>query len=126
MLKPTIVMFTMLTACALDTDDPTSTRSSATTTDCQCHDDCDCECPPPPPEPGPSCTDNGVLVDLDSAPANVDDDDGKVTYCHATSSATNPYVVITTSVNACFAHTTHEHLMKGGHLDIFPTGGCAD
>lgn len=75
---------------------------------------------------GPTCqTKNGVVV-LDQAPANVDDTDRKVTFCHATSSASNPFVVITTSIKACKAHEQHSKLPKGGVHDVFPTGGCAD
>lgn len=79
------------------------------------------------PEPeGPTCATANGTVDLDSAPANVNDSDGKVTFCHATSSAVNPFVVITTSVKACKAHEEHTKLPKGGERDVFPTGGCAD
>ena len=79
------------------------------------------------PEPeGPSCDTKDGVVDLDSAPANADDSDGKVTFCHATSSATNKFVVITTSIKACKAHEEHTKLPKGGMKDVFPTGGCAD
>ncbi|MBA3542719.1 MAG: hypothetical protein H0T79_24090 [Deltaproteobacteria bacterium] len=68
----------------------------------------------------------GETIFLDEQPANVNDSDRKVTYCHATSSPTNPYVLLTTDVHACFAHEQHEHLEQGGHLDVFPTGGCDD
>jgi RTX calcium-binding nonapeptide repeat (4 copies) len=44
----------------------------------------------------------------------------KVTICHATGSQTNPYVVITISVNAVKAHRAHQ-----GRQDIIPaTVGC--
>jgi len=48
-------------------------------------------------------------------------DDGKVTICHATGSATNPYVEITISVNAVAAHERHQ-----GGRDIIPAPeeGC--
>lgn len=82
-------------------------------------------CPPPPPI-GPTCLSNGILVALDIQPANVDNNDGKVTFCHATSSARNPFVIITTSTSACTAHENHEHLPKGGELDVFGTDGCED
>ncbi len=85
---------------------------------------CGYQCPPPPPSP--KCKTQSGTVYLDRAPANVNNRDGKVTFCHATSSATNPYVVITTSVNACRAHETHSHQPKGGSRDVFPTGGCRD
>jgi hypothetical protein len=52
--------------------------------------------------------------------------DGRVTYCHATSSATNPYVIITTSVSACKAHTDHRKLEKGGKQDLFAGDVCQD
>ena len=73
-----------------------------------------------------SCATENGIVDLDQDPATVDDADGKVTFCHATSAATNKFVVITTSVNACKAHEEHTKLPKGGERDVFPTGGCAD
>ena len=79
----------------------------------------------PPPE-GPKCeTRNGTVL-LDQDPANVNDNDRKVTFCHATSSATNPFVVITTSISACRAHEEHTKQEKGGTRDVFPTGGCQD
>ena len=81
---------------------------------------------PPPPPSGPSCDTKQGTVFLDEDPANVDDGDRKVTFCHATSSATNPFVVITTSINACRAHESHRKLPKGGERDVFPTGGCQD
>lgn len=79
-------------------------------------------CPPP----GPKCKTKNGTVFLDQAPANVNNRDRKVTFCHATSSATNPFVVITTSVNACRAHESHTKQPKGGTRDVFPTGGCQD
>ena len=80
----------------------------------------------PPPPPGPKCVTKGGTVLLDQQPANLNHNDGKVTFCHATSSATNPFVVITTSINACKAHEEHTKLPKGGERDVFPTGGCRD
>jgi hypothetical protein len=82
-------------------------------------------CPPPPPK-GPKCDTKKGTVFLDQAPANVNHSDGKVTFCHATSSASNPFVVITTSINACRAHETHTKQPKGGSRDVFATGGCRD
>ncbi len=81
---------------------------------------------PDPPKGGPTCETRNGTVFLDEAPANVNKNDGKVTFCHATSSATNPFVVITTSINACRAHETHTKQAKGGERDVFPTGGCQD
>ena len=81
---------------------------------------------PPHNGGGPKCETKKGTVFLDQAPANVDNSDRKVTFCHATSSAKNPFVVITTSVNACRAHETHTKQPKGGSRDIFPTGGCQD
>jgi len=53
-----------------------------------------------------------------------DKDDGengdKVTICHKTGSAKNPYVEITVSVNA----TTHGHGKHAGDLIPAPEGGC--
>jgi hypothetical protein len=80
----------------------------------------------PPPPPGPTCETKKGPVFLDQEPANVNNSDRKVTFCHATSSASNPFVVITTSINACRAHETHTKLPKGGSQDVFPTGGCQD
>ena len=81
---------------------------------------------PPPPSKGPKCETKKGTVFLDRAPANVNNSDRKVTFCHATSSASNPFVVITTSINACRAHETHTKQPKGGTRDVFPTGGCQD
>jgi hypothetical protein len=80
----------------------------------------------PPPPQGPKCDTKKGPVFLDQEPANVNNSDRKVTFCHATSSASNPFVVITTSINACRAHETHTKLPKGGQRDVFPTGGCQD
>jgi pyocin large subunit-like protein len=49
--------------------------------------------------------------------------DGKVTICHATGSATNPYVEITISVNAVAAHERHQ---DGRDIIPAPAGGCPD
>ena len=46
---------------------------------------------------------------------------GKVTLCHATGSATNPYVEITISANALAAHQRHQ---DGRDLYPVPAGGC--
>lgn len=78
------------------------------------------------PPVGPTCLIDGSAVALDTQPANVDDSDGKVTFCHATSSATNPFVIITTSIAACTAHENHDKLPQGGEEDVFPTSGCED
>jgi hypothetical protein len=80
----------------------------------------------PPPPQGPHCQTKKGTVFLDQDPANVNNTDRKVTFCHATSSAGNPFVVITTSINACRAHETHTKQPKGGTADVFPTGGCQD
>ena len=80
----------------------------------------------PPPPQGPHCQTKNGTVFLDQDPANVNNTDRKVTFCHATSSAGNPFVVITTSINACRAHETHTKQPKGGAADVFPTGGCQD
>jgi len=82
--------------------------------------------PEPPPENGPTCPIHGIAVALDTLPANVDNDDGKVSYCHATSSPTNPFVILTTSTSACTAHENHTHLPQGGEEDRFGTDGCED
>jgi hypothetical protein len=46
---------------------------------------------------------------------------GKVTLCHATGSATNPYVTITISANAVPAHDRHQ---DGRDIIPAPAGGC--
>jgi hypothetical protein len=46
---------------------------------------------------------------------------GKVTICHATGSATNPYVTITISQNAADAHRAHQ---DGRDIVPAPAGGC--
>lgn len=46
---------------------------------------------------------------------------GKVTLCHATGSATNPYVEITISANALAAHQRHQ---DGRDRYPVPAGGC--
>lgn len=133
MLRVTFISMFLMTACAVESDD-LSSESFSTKSDaehdkdccdneccdheCCDHECCDKECPPPVSE----CP----VELLDAAPANVDNNDGKVTFCHGTSSAGNSYVIITTSVNACFAHEQHSHLPQGGERDVFPTGGCAD
>jgi hypothetical protein len=80
----------------------------------------------PPPPQGPKCETKKGPVFLDQERANVNNNDRKVTFCHATSSASNPFVVITTSISACRAHETHTKQPKGGAEDVFPTGGCQD
>jgi hypothetical protein len=46
---------------------------------------------------------------------------GKTTFCHATGSATNPYVTITTSNNALPAHSRHQ---DGRDIIPAPGSGC--
>jgi hypothetical protein len=115
MLKLTMILGLLAGACALDTD--TSTVSSLS----ECHYDCE---PPEPPQ-GPTCTIRGRVVELDELPANVDDDDDRVSFCHATGSETNPYILLTTNVDGCNGHANENH-EPGGNEDVFPTGGCAD
>lgn len=112
MLKLSILFAVFMAACAVE--DNTSSLESLS---------CG-ECNPPPPPPGPECTDKGEIVDLDAQEANLDHDDGKVTFCHATGSEKNPFVVITTDVNGCHGHEDHYPGDSDG--DIFPTQGCAD
>ncbi len=109
MHKVTLLLALLSGACALDSN--TSSIESQST--------CEWDCPPPPP-PGPTCTIKGEEVDLDSLNFP---EDRKVTFCHATGSESNPYILITTDVNGCNGHADHD---PGGNLDIFPTGGCAD
>jgi hypothetical protein len=47
--------------------------------------------------------------------------DGKITICHATGSATNPFVEITISENAVEAHRNHQN---GEDIIPAPLGGC--
>jgi hypothetical protein len=102
MLKFTVLLALVTSACAVEPD--TSSTSSLSTWEC-------------PPE----CTIDGVAVDLDAL--NVAGD-FRVTFCHATGSETNPFVLITTSIAACFAHDlVHE---PGGNEDIFAGGVCED
>ena len=51
---------------------------------------------------------------------------GKVTICHATGSATNPYVQITLSVNAVRAGRGHNRDNHQGGEDIIPPGQSYD
>jgi len=119
MLKSTVLLLTLVAACAEDPSQGTASSLSTTT----CEQDAGCQCDGGTPPPHVLCTTKEGTVDLTAL--NFANDD-RVTFCHATSSPTNPFVVITTSVNACFAHETHEHLEQGGHLDIFAGGVCED
>jgi hypothetical protein len=130
MLKLTVFLGLLAGACALDTD--TSSVGSLSTTTCVCDQDCDptcdkdcepCDCPPPPG--GPTCVIRGEVIDLDALEANVDNDDERVSFCHATGSETNPYILLKTSIEGCNGHANENH-EPGGNVDIFPTGGCAD
>jgi hypothetical protein len=56
-----------------------------------------------------------------ATPANPHAKAGKTTICHATGSATNPYVTITISDNALPAHARHQ---DGRDLIPAPAGGC--
>jgi hypothetical protein len=115
-------------ACALDPDtgtlDPSSDTLGATTSTASepaSASRCDCDCPPA----GPTCTTKSEgVVDLDSLPANIDHEDGRVSFCHATGSESNPYILLTTDVSGCVnGHADHE---PGGNLDIFSSQGCDD
>lgn len=123
----TILLSISLAACTL----PESSVESASESSCDYNQSCP-DAPPvppdecPPPTNGPTCEVDGIVVALDIQPANVDNNDGKVTFCHATSSASNPFVIITTSTSACTAHEDHEHLPQGGEDDVFGTDGCED
>jgi hypothetical protein len=50
---------------------------------------------------------NGTNAGGNNGGPNTHGPGGKETYCHSTRSATNPFVVITTSVNALAAHVRH-------------------
>ncbi|MDX6656667.1 MAG: hypothetical protein QOH62_1460 [Solirubrobacteraceae bacterium] len=56
-----------------------------------------------------------------SPPTNSHAKAGKTTICHATGSATNPYVTITISNNAIPAHARHQ---DGRDIIPAPAGGC--
>lgn len=65
--------------------------------------------------------DDLILVPTDGCPENIvpDTNDGKITICHATSSATNPYNEITIDFNGLNGHGKHQD-------DIIPApeSGC--
>ena len=67
----------------------------------------------------------GEALDGDARPAppatNTHAKAGKTTICHATGSATNPYVTITISNNALPAHMRHQ---DGRDIIPAPAGGC--
>ena len=106
MLKCTVLLALLTGACAMDP--ATSSIESQTGTD---GDECN-----------EKCTIDGVEVDLEELnfPG-----DREVTFCHATGSETNPYVLITTNVNGCNGHANENH-EPGGNVDIFPEAGCVD
>jgi hypothetical protein len=52
---------------------------------------------------------------------NGGNNDGKITICHATGSATNPFVEITISENAVEAHRNHQN---GEDIIPAPANGC--
>lgn len=121
MMKSILLAASVLTACAADPEDTSQVESLTCGTD---HDTCPCgdTCVPDvePPDRGPFCITRRGIVFLDEQPKNIDNNDGHVTLCHATGSVTNPYVVISPSVNSCkVGHGAHER-------DIYPTDGCAD
>ena len=60
-----------------------------------------------PPETGDCAGAGGQSVGGQQQQSNGGGPDGKETYCHSTRSETNPFVVITTSVNALAAHVRH-------------------
>ena len=86
----------------------------------------------PPIEPEFRITGEGQVMQIDtvdgnsstilpaSAPNAQGDQNGKITLCHATGSATNPYVEITVSV----AGATHGHAKHLGDIIPAPADGC--
>lgn len=67
-----------------------------------------------------------------TAPAAANDNaksDHKITICHATGSATNPYVPVTIDVHALNAHKDHQHsedIIPGNHGKVLPGGRNLD
>ena len=124
MPKFTALIALLIGACAVDLDTTTSSSDLLGTV---------CEsngwgCPKPPPKPpGPVCTtkQDGAVY-LDAQPANVDHEDGQVTYCHATGAQKNPYILLTTSTDGCSDGHANVNHHPGGNDDIFPTQGCDD
>ena len=58
----------------------------------------------------------GLMTTAVSANATTPDNEKKITICHATSSATNPFVSVTINLKALNGHTGAQHT----HLDIVP------
>jgi hypothetical protein len=77
---------------------------------------------PKPAKPGKAPCDADVTMPGDQPCENDVNDvtDGKITICHATGSMTNPFVVITISVNGLNGHGKHE-----GDIIPAPAGGCS-
>lgn len=61
-----------------------------------------------------------AAIFLASAPASPTNQNDKITLCHATGSATNPYVEITVAA----AGATHGHAKHSGDIIPAPAGGC--
>ncbi|MBP1701806.1 MAG: hypothetical protein H6Q38_913 [Chloroflexi bacterium] len=85
----------------------------------------------PPVEPESRITGEGQVMQIATVDANrvtppasalngQKDQNGKITLCHATGSATNPYVEITVSV----AGATHGHAKHLGDIIPAPADGC--
>jgi hypothetical protein len=69
------------------------------------------------PAPAGGCP-SGARVQENTPPAHEPAHPEKITICHATHSATNPYVEITISVNGLNGHDHHDDIVPA------PAGGC--
>ncbi|HJR26766.1 MAG TPA: hypothetical protein VJ804_14910, partial [Acidimicrobiales bacterium] len=63
----------------------------------------------------------GAALVASASPAGAQDGGPKITICHATGSASNPFVEITISVNAIPAHLNHQ---EGRDIIPAPGGRC--
>jgi hypothetical protein len=66
----------------------------------------------------------GVLVGLLRAQSDAQAGNGKITICHATSSATNPYVEISVSNNGANGGKLNDHTSHEDDIIPAPAGGC--
>ena len=79
------------------------------------------------PAPEAGCPDTWIVTDIPAQGNGNDDQDAngnKITICHKTGSAKNPYVQITVSENAI--KDGHGHGKHDGDIIPAPEGGCPD